>query len=211
MQALELLPVDSLLPHTSESKERSPPTWPTRAEHVISKVFSVLSPLISAAQTQNLRTELATLVSSALDAWCNCQTGEIEILVNPVLEGAHREEWRCQQFDPVAPSLNRHETSFEIVSRTRPRIITLFPRVIARGVGDPAKSNVNLPGSWPQGSDYAPVTVETCIHPGSGLPQWSPLIVRGKDEEEERKEYLARALDDAKKELHSNRRKSGAR
>lgn len=44
MRALQSLLVDSLLPHISESKERSQPARPTRAEHVVSKVFSVLSP-----------------------------------------------------------------------------------------------------------------------------------------------------------------------
>lgn len=68
---------------------------------------------------------------------------------------------------------------------------------------------MNLPGSWLLGSDYTYLTVETCIYPGSRLPQWLLLIVRGKDEEEGRKEYLVRVLDNMKKELYSNRYKGG--
>jgi hypothetical protein len=49
--------------------------------------------------------------------------------------------------------------------------------------------------------------IETCIHPGRGLPEWSSLVVRGKEEREERKDYLMKTIiENAKKQAHSNRR-----
>lgn len=198
------------MPRILEFEERSQNARPTRADHVVSKVFSILSPLVSASQNESLQTELLKLANSAASVWSNAQTSELEIIVSPLLERADREEWRSQQFDPVAPLLGHNEPNFDTVSRTRLRIMTLFPRVVARRGADPVKYDKKLPGSWPPESGHAPLTIETCtIHPGIGLPQWAPLVVRGKVEEEERKDYLAKALEDANKQLHSNRRIAG--
>ena len=32
--------------------------------------------------------------------------------------------------------------------------------------------------------------IETCVHPGTGLAEWSALVVKGKEEEERRKELI---------------------
>lgn len=209
VRALDSLPVNSLSPRVSDAKEGSQLARLTRAEHVVSNVQSVLSPLVNASQNEKLEAELFQLVDLAIEVWHSAQTGELEIIVRSPLELAHREEWRSLEFDPAEPSLNRDETDFEVASRAPPRIITLFPRVVARKIVDPVKHAENLPGSWPLESDHTPRTLETCIHPGSGLPQWSPLVVRGKEEEEERNDYLQKVLEDAKKELHINRRTAG--
>jgi hypothetical protein len=209
MRGLQSLPADSILSRASEFKEPLRLTSSSRAEGVISKVFSVLSPLVSSLQDEDLRLELLDLAKLAIDIWNDTQTGELKIIVSPLLNTAHREEWRSQTFDPASPSRDYDETKSDIVSKTHPRIFTLFPRVIAREVAGPIKHDAGPPGSWPPESDHAPRTIETCIHPGIGLPEWSSLVVRGKEEQEERNEYLAKALENAMKELNSNKRLTG--
>lgn len=206
MRTLQSLPASSILGQTSELKGSLHPTSSNRAEGVASKVLSVLSPLLSSSQYEDLHIDLLKLAKPAIDIWNDAQTGELKIIVNPLLEPAHREEWRSQKFDSL-PSGDHDGTNPDIMSKTHPRIFTLFPRVIAREVADPIKHTAGPPGSWLSESDQAPRTTETCIHPGMGLPEWSSLVVRGKEEQEERKDYLLKALEDAKKNL--NRRLTG--
>jgi hypothetical protein len=211
MRALQSLPADSILSQASESKGKEPlrQTSSGRAEEVVSKVFSVLAPLVSSIQHENLRSDLLNLAKPAIDIWNDAQTGELKIIVNPLLELAYREEWRSQMFDPASPSRDYDESKSDIMSKTHPRTFTLFPRITAQEVAGPIKSDTGPPGSWPPESDQGPRTIETCIHPGIGLPEWSPLVVRGKEEQEGKDEYISKALENAKKELKSNRRFTG--
>jgi hypothetical protein len=208
MRALQSLPADSL-PRASEFKESPRPIRSGRADGVVSQVFPILSPLVSSSQNESLQMDLLELTTSAIDTWDAAQTGELKIIVSPLLEHAHREEWRSQEFDPASPPSDYDETKPDMMSKTHPRVFTLFPRVVARGVADPVKHDTSPPGSWPQVSDQLPRTIETCIHPGRGLPECSPLVVRGKAEQEERNDYLSKALENAKKEMHSTRRLTG--
>lgn len=202
MRALQSLQANSMISQVSESPH---PVGSAQAESVIAKVFSVLSPLVGSPQTESLRMDLLTLVNLAVDVWNNAQAGGLKITVSPSLDRARREEWRSQQFDPPSLSSGSDKTDLELVSRTHPRVFTLFPRVVAWGIADPGSHDRGLPGSWPLESDL------TYIHPGVRLPEWSSLVVRGKNEQEERKEYLIKALENAKKELHSTRRGHGRR
>ncbi|ELR08576.1 hypothetical protein VC83_04071 [Pseudogymnoascus destructans] len=95
-----------------------------RADHVISRVLSVLSPLVSPSQNESLRKDLLTLANSAIDVWNNTQSGELKITVTPLLEREHRKEWRSQLFDP----LDHDEKNLDVISKTHPRIVTLFPQ-----------------------------------------------------------------------------------
>jgi hypothetical protein len=53
--------------------------------------------------------------------------------------------------------------------------------------------------------------IETCIHPGTGLPEWSALVLKGKEEEEWRRECMEEeriqdelaALEKQKRELEA--------
>jgi hypothetical protein len=211
MRALQSLPADAILPRTSKSKEKEPLrlTSSGRAEEVASKVVSVLTPLVSSPQYEDLRVDLLNLAKLATDIWNDAQTGESKIIVYPKLELAYREEWRSRKFDPASLSRDYDESKPDITSKTHPRIFTLFPRIIAQEVAGPIKHDAGPPGSWPPESDQGPRTIETCIHPGIGLPEWSPLVVRGKEEIENTDEYLSKALENAKKELKSNRRLTG--
>lgn len=200
MRALQSLPVYSV-PPVLESKEDPHPTW-SRADSVIFKVFSVLSPLVSSSQKDDLRIGLLALANSAIELWSDAQTGELKIIVSLSLERAHRDEWWSQEFDPELPS-DYDKTKLDM-SITHPRIFTLFPRVVAREVATPVKHDTGLPGSWPLESDQVPRAIDTRIHPGRGLPEWSPLIVRVKEEQEDLKKLLM----DAKK-MQSTRRSQG--
>ena len=147
-------------------------------DKVVLKVISVLSPLISSARSVDLQRELHILVNSAIEVWNDAQSGNLKITINQLLENMDQEEWRPQEFDPALPSSSHSEVNFDLVSRTRPRILTLFSQVVAWGKADLAMDRTNPPGSFPLDSTQAPRTLETYIHPGRGLPKWSPPVIR---------------------------------
>lgn len=185
MRALQSLQVDTVASPVLESK-KLPSTGSIRADSVISKVFLSLSPLVSSSQTETLRTDLHAVVHSSADVWNNAQAGGLEITINPLLDRAHREEWRSRQFDPALP-FDGDGPDPDLVSNTYPRVFTLFPRVSVR-IQDKLP-----PGSWPNSEP-------TVIHPGVGLPEWSPLVVRGKVDQEEKEDYINKAMANARKE-----------
>jgi hypothetical protein len=205
VRALESFPVDQGKAQVTESQDTPRVAGSARVDKVISKVISVLSPLVSSSQIEALRRELEKLANSAIDVWNSAQSGELNIVVNQLLDRKHREEWRSQQFDPAPPALDGSELDFDVISKTCPRIIALFPRVVALELAELVNEK-SPPGSFPPESDQAPHTIEKCIHPGRGLPEWSSLVVRGKEEREEQKDFLVKAMENAKKEAHNNRR-----
>jgi hypothetical protein len=90
------------------------------------------------------------------------------------------------------------EADFEAISKTRPRIIiALFPRVVAGWDG--GRLSQSPPGSFVTESDQAPYSIELCIYLGRGLPGWSPLVMRGKEQYEEQVDFLVRAIEDTRK------------
>ncbi len=196
MRGLQSLPAHSA-PLGSGSSEDLHSTR-SRAESVVFNVLSILSPLVSSSQKGNLRTELLALAALAIEVWSYAQTGELKIILSTSLERTHREEWRSEYFDPELPS-DSDETKLDM-SRTHPRILTLFPRIVAREMVSPVKPDTGLPGSRPGEPDQMPQIIDTRIHPGRGLPEWSPLILRVKEGQEE----LERELMDAKKKWRSH-------
>jgi hypothetical protein len=178
-----------------------------RADRVISRVISILSPLVSLSQIEALRRDVDKLANSAVDVWNSAQkSGELDIAVNQLLERDHREEWRSLQFDLVASSRGRDEADFDAISKAHPRIITLFPGVVAWRVVDLVNDDKSPPGSFLIESDQAPRNIETCIHPGRGLPERSLLVVRGKEQREEQKDFLVKVVESARKEAYHTRR-----
>lgn len=168
-----------------ESKQ-FPSTGSIRADSVISKVFLILSPLVSSSQTETLRTDLHAVVNSSAEVWNNAQAGGLKIIMDPLLDRAHREEWRSQRFDPALP-FDGDGPDPDLVSNTHPRVFTLFPRVSVR-IQDKLP-----PGSWP-------TSEPTVIHPGAGLPEWSSLVVRGKVDQEEKEDYIKETMANAWKQ-----------
>ncbi|KAH6725016.1 hypothetical protein BKA61DRAFT_567549 [Leptodontidium sp. MPI-SDFR-AT-0119] len=176
MRALQSLQVDTVASPVLESK-KLPSTGSIGADSVISKGFLSLSPLVSSSHA---------VANSSADVWNNAQAGGLEITINPLLDRAHREEWRSRQFDQALP-FNGDGPDPDLVSNTYPRVFTLFPRVSVR-IQDRLP-----PGSWPNSEP-------TVIHPGVGLPEWSPLVVRGKVGQEEKEDYINKAMVNARKE-----------
>jgi len=172
---------------------------PGRAESVIQKVFAVLSSLVSPSQQNKLRIGLLNLAQLAIEVWNEAQTGELNIGVNPVLEYDLHDEWRSPTFDPPPPPGDGNGTKSSILSQAPPLIFTLFPRVVARKVVDQPNDDTALPGSYPSEPVKTYHIVETCIHPGVGLPESSPLVLTGKTEQQE----LNKELESLKKEFHT--------
>jgi len=202
MRVLQSLPNDSL-PRNLESKESTRPIQIGRTESVVSKVFSALSLLVSSSNHESLQKDLRQLSYLAIDIWNDAQTDQLKIMVSPSLDPMHREEWRSQEFDPA--SSNNDGLKLDAASKTRPRIFTLFPWVKAREVADTVNNETELPGSWPQDSEPLPSTIETSIHFGEGLPESSPLVVRGKEEQEEIDAFISEMYEKAKKDVRSRR------
>jgi hypothetical protein len=175
MRALQSLP-----PPPLPSTQSNPPPL-SRAERVANKVLSILSPLVAPSKEPQLRDDLHALANSAISVWSSAQTGGLQLIVSSSLDLAQRNEWRSLVFDP--PSTD------EIVSSTYPRIFTLFPRVTALKMPDPVEAPASLPGSWPE-QNQEPHMIETRIHPGTGLPECSVLVLKGKEEEEWRKQRI---------------------
>jgi len=195
MRALQSLP-----PPLPSTQSNPPPL--SRAERVANKVLSILSPLVTPSQEPQLRDDLHALANLAISVWSSAQTGVLQLIVSPSLDVAQRDEWRSIVFDP--PSTD------EVVPSTYLRIFTLFPRVTAFKMPVPAEAPASLPGSWPDQSQE-PHMIETRIHPGRGLPEWSALVAKGRDEEEQRKQCVEQeriqdklaALEKEKQELEA--------
>ncbi|KAL5330685.1 hypothetical protein ACEPPN_000204 [Leptodophora sp. 'Broadleaf-Isolate-01'] len=185
MRALQALDADAeaAISPVSQSEQNIRSPGCNRANSVVSKVIRVLGPLVSAPQFESLRTDLLTVVDSSIDVWNNAQAGGLRLTIDPFLDRAQREEWRSQRFDPVSPLADGLD--LDSVSKTRPRVFILFPRIVAR------TQEKLLLGSCPQ---VEPIV----IHPGKGLPEWSPLVMCGKHDQEEREERLNKAIENVK-------------
>lgn len=199
MRALQSLPENFGPSQASKSTESLRPTTPGRAESVIQQVFAVLSSLVSPSQQKKLRIGLLDLAQLAIEVWNEAQTGPLNICVNPVLEYDLYDEWRSLIFDP--PPGDGNGTKSSILSQAPPLIFTLFPRVVARKVVDQLNDDTALPGSYPSEPVKTCHIEETCIHPGVGLPESSPLVLTGKTEQQE----INKALQSLKREFQTKR------
>ncbi|KAH7374080.1 hypothetical protein BKA64DRAFT_714899 [Cadophora sp. MPI-SDFR-AT-0126] len=194
MRALQELDADTYIASVPESDQKLRTSNCNRASSVVSEVFRILGPLVSRSQIESLKTDLLAVVKSSIDVWNSAHTSGLRPTIVIILDRAQREEWRSKRFDPVPTLADGHDP--DLISKTRPRVFILFPRIVAR------TQEKLLPGSWPE---VEPIV----IHPGIGLPEWSPLVVRGKDDQEEIAEKLKKAIENMKKELHRTRRVSG--
>lgn len=64
------------------------------------------------------------------------------------------------------------------------------------------------PDSWPE-SEQEPRELETCIHPGTGLRECSSLVIKGKQEEDERQaevEQEKKRIEEYKEKLRKERK-----
>lgn len=129
MQALQALNAEVAISPVPESEQNLSSTGCNRANSVVSGVVRVLGPLVSAPRIESLRTDLLTVVNSSVNVWNNAQAGGLRITIDPLLDRAQR-EWRSQKFDPISPLADGPD--LDLVSKTRPQVFTLFPRIVAR-------------------------------------------------------------------------------
>ena len=191
MRGLQELDDEPAVPPVPESKRNLHSTNLTRADSVVSKVIRSLGPLVRASRMESLKSDLFAVAKSSIDIWNDAQVSGLRITINRSLDRTRREEWRSQQFDPISPPADGFDP--DLVSKTHPRVFTLFPRIVARMTQDTL-----VPGSWPE-------LEEIVIHPGIGLPEWSPLVVRGKRDVEEEEEKVK----SLRKEHHKSKRGPG--
>lgn len=194
MRALQELDAEASITSVPDSEQKFRTSNYNRASCVVSKVFKVLGPLVSATRTESLKTDLLAVINTSVDVWNSAQAGNWRFTIDMELDRAQREEWRSMRFDPASSLADKHD--LDSISKTRPRVSILFPRIIAQ------TQEKRLPGSWPE---IEPIV----IHPGRGLPEWSSLVVRGKQDQDETTEKLKKAIENVKKDLHRSRRVSG--
>jgi hypothetical protein len=194
----------------SDPKSNGSPPLPlmSRAARVVHDVLSALSPLLTPTQEADLREELSNLTKSAISLWVSAEADESGFIVSLTLDPANRDEWRSRDFDPLLSDPTTEGTAAkEMVSATNPRIFTLFPRITAKKLPKPVETQAGLPGSWPS-AELPPRTADVvCIHEGVGLPEWSRLVMSGKQEQVE----IERELEDAAAMVFKGRNMKTAR
>ena len=182
-------------------KTTSTPERPNRAEKVAAEVLRILKPLITPEKESDLQSELVKLAQSAISIWDSAQSGDLRVQVCPALDPADFKEWRSKLDD---------ERTTDITSTTHPRIFTLFPRITAKQFQLTTKLANSLPGGWPESERDS---WSTCIHPGIGLRECSALVIRGKQEVEEKRleeEEEQRQLNEAIERVKRDYRRSGS-
>lgn len=137
----------------------------------VNEVLSRLEPIINPQYREALAGKLHNLAYDSMLLWDEVQTDQLDFEIILNLAPAHQSQWWTQDVDED----NGATTNLSSTRKTRPRIFTRFPRIIAR----PSDFNEN---------SEANKTQEIIIHPGLGLPEWSALVISGKKEVEERQE-----------------------
>lgn len=140
-----------------------------KIEHeFVEDLLSCLEPIFKPNMRSALRGWLFDLALDSMSLWDKVQTDQLDFDVILNLDPELQHEWWTQDFDEDNDAKDLASTA-----KTRPRIFTRFPRIIAR---------------QPDFNDNAEAgkTKEIIIHRGLGLPEWSSLVLSGKEEVEER-------------------------
>lgn len=186
MRALELLPGGPI-------QHLASPTPSGRAKNVISKVYSVLSPLLSRSKSRSFAADLGTLTDLAIDVWQTAYTSDYRVQIIPQLDPVKYQEWRSQAFDP---------TTMQGTNAMPSEIFLLFPRVEATVLSGQTPNSVNPLASAPKDFDRIPIT-EACLHPGKGLPHSSELVLHGVQIQEDINNYIENAKREARMKRYS--------
>ncbi len=177
----------------------------SRATLAVNAMLGKLSPLIPPSQRAQVQTSLHAITKCAIEIWDKAQTDELKLSAFITLHPSTRNSWRSLKFDPLLPPDGNASNSDDMDTRnssTHPRIYALFPHITVQSLPT-TEAPLDIPGSFSKEHQERSIT-ETEIHPGVGLPEWSALVVQGKAEEEERMEYLQKAMRE-----FATRRKSG--
>lgn len=138
---------------------------------VVEGMLLCLEPMIKPDARSLLREKLQNLVLGAMELWNEVQTDQLDFEISLNLDPAKQSEWWTQDIDED----NDAGKNLSATTKTRPRIFPRFPRIIARQ----PDFNDNIEASKAK---------DIIIHPGLGLPEWSSLVLSGKEEAEERRE-----------------------
>ncbi len=178
----------------------------TRVGAFVLVVMRILSLLVVKSEHKNLERDLSGLAQRAIEVWNSAQTDEaLDIKASLDLDPSLRTKWRSPTFDAEdwsAPG--------GIVSSTHPPIFTLFPTVMAKVQSQITENGVKIPGSFEE-TRSQPQVQEFCIHDGIGMAESSALVVRGKEEQEQREEdekdrKVALVLEKAQQELEARKK-----
>lgn len=206
MRALQSTDEDFPVSPTSLSHESSVSHFSNRASNAVQEILSKLSPLINQARRVPVREALLRLAQSAAEVWSLAQQDELKIQASILLDLNDRDKWRCVRFDP--PADDDSSVKLDIKSSTRPRLFTLFPRIVAENLAVTPDTFHHIPGSFSAPHQNATVA-DTIIHNGVGLPEACALVIRGKAEQEEmetRRKEIMENMENAIKEINRRAR-----
>lgn len=155
----------------------------TRTEAFLQAVRPVLFLLVPETQYAGLEDALRALVQSAITLWNLVQSDEFLVIRASLdLDPSLQMEWHSSDF-----GAGYEGDSTVIPSKTQLRILTLFPKIIAKYSVLAEQSN-KVPGGF---DDFKSVIQsQICIHSGVGLSVHSPLVLRGEEEQHEMEEEL---------------------
>ncbi|KUJ12523.1 uncharacterized protein LY89DRAFT_209467 [Mollisia scopiformis] len=206
MRSLQSADQELPLSPTSPATSHQVSQFSSRASQAVQEIIGKLTPLVDPAQKVEIQEKLLRLAQSAVEVWNVAQKDKLKVEAYIALNIADRDTWRSAQFDPL-PSSEEASTDMVIKSSTRPRVFTLFPRIIVQTPSVAAESVPHIPGSFSTSQqDY--IVTETIIHPGIGLPESSALVIRGKYEEEQEEARQREIMENAKEKLKRRHRTS---
>ncbi|KAK2629212.1 hypothetical protein QTJ16_000032 [Diplocarpon rosae] len=169
-------------------------TQKTRTDAFVEAVLPSLSLLIPKSKHQALNAALVDLANSTVSIWKSAQTDEhLELTASLDLDVSLRKNWRSPTFDPEDTAVQESSTS-----STDRRVYTLFPSIIARKLAFAQDTPAKLPESFEEPSVEI-VEQDIFIHQGIGMAESSALVLKGKDEQEQKEEddEVARLRKDA--------------
>lgn len=173
------------------------------ATKVIEEIMRVVNPLLDPSQEANFRQDILSVVQDAYSVWIVAQTGTYEINFCSQLDPARRSEWRPLDYDhPSSDSVSMHT-----VPATHPRVFSLFPEITARKLYFISEKTEGPPGSFPEPNEPSQMA-ELRIHTGVGLAEWSPLVIRGKEEVKEIEDEFRRLKKQARNKRNGPSRKT---
>lgn len=177
-----------------------------RAEKVVNDVVLVLAPLLDQSKLPQFKIELFKVAEDAISVWASAEADERNFIVTSTLDHTNRNEWQPTTFGPPSPSSDGNALLVAHMPSIPQQIFTLFPSITARKHSEASGA---LPGSWPDQEQQQHIKETSCVHAGIGLPEWSELVLRGREEQEDIQESWNRVQEQWRKKIHENAERSG--
>ncbi|OWP06208.1 transcriptional regulator, LysR family protein [Marssonina coronariae] len=141
-------------------------TKKTRIEAFVESILPSLS-LLMKSKYQALKSALVDLANSTVSLWNSAQTEDLEIAVSLDLHVSLHNNWNSPAFDPDDGTAQESKTS-----SNDPHIYTLFLSINTKGL------------------TLVQVEQEIFIHHGIGMAETSALVLRGKEEQEQKEKTM---------------------